>query len=70
MNVGLGEDKAIDVKLELASLTEAVTVTAQVPLIDTVRAGTASNVRAEMVETLPTVSRSLADFARLAIQIS
>ena len=29
------------------------------------RAGTASNVRAEELETLPTVSRSLADFARL-----
>lgn len=65
VNVALGEDKAVDMKLDLATLTEAVTVTAAVPLIDTVRAGTASNVRSEAIETLPSVSRSLADFARL-----
>lgn len=44
--VALGEDKAVDVVLELATLTETVTVTAQVPLIDTVRAGTAAASRA------------------------
>jgi carboxypeptidase family protein len=65
VNVALGEDKAIDAALELATVAEQVTVTAQVPLIDPTRAGTASNVRAEAIETLPTVSRSLADFARL-----
>jgi hypothetical protein len=65
VNVALGEDRAVDVKLELASLAEQVTVTAEVPLIDTTRAGTASNVRSEALETLPTVARSLADFARL-----
>ena len=65
VNVALGTDKAIDMKLELATVTEAVTVTAEVPVIDPMRAGTASNVRSEAIETLPTVSRSLADFARL-----
>jgi hypothetical protein len=65
VTVSLGEDKSVDVKLALATLTESVTVTATVPLIDTMRAGTASNVRTEAIETLPTVSRSLSDFARL-----
>lgn len=65
VNVALGEDKAVDLKLEVASVTEVVVVTAELPLIDTMRAGTASNVRAEAIETLPTVSRSLSDFARL-----
>ncbi len=55
----------MDVELELASINEQVTVVAESPVIDTMRAGTASNVSTETIETLPTVSRSLADFARL-----
>lgn len=65
VNVALGEDEEVDMELELATVTEAVTVTADVPLINTTRAGTASNVRTEALEALPTVLRSLADFARL-----
>lgn len=65
VNVALGEDETVDAKLELATVTEAVTVTAEAPLLNTTRAGTASNVGTEAIEVLPTVSRSLADFARL-----
>jgi hypothetical protein len=65
VTVNLGADQKVDVELELASVNEQVTVVAEVPVIDTMRAGTASNVRTEAIESLPTVARSLTDFARL-----
>ena len=65
VTVNLGTDQKVDVELQLASINEQVTVVAESPVIDTMRAGTASNVSTETIETLPTVSRSLADFARL-----
>src|SRR5687768_5372668 len=65
VTVNLGSDQKVDVELELASVNEQITVVAETPVIDTMRAGTASNVSTETIETLPTVSRSLADFARL-----
>src|SRR5262245_53950498 len=37
--VGLGEDRAVDAKLQLATLSENVTVTAENPPIDLSRAG-------------------------------
>src|SRR5205809_2946839 len=44
LNVALGEDRAIEFKMPLATVTETVVVTAQTPLIDVSRAGTAANV--------------------------
>src|SRR6185436_3047255 len=41
-----------------------VTVVGASPVIDTSRAGTASNVRQEIIENLPTISRSITDVAR------
>src|SRR5581483_9306194 len=43
VNVALGEDKSVEFKLALASVTETLTVTAEAPIIDSSRAGTASN---------------------------
>jgi hypothetical protein len=65
VEVPLGEDKTVDLRLELATVDERVIVVAEATPINALRAGTASNVRSEVVETLPTVSRSIADFARL-----
>ncbi len=65
VTVNLGSDQKVDIELELASVNEQITVVAETPVIDTKRAGTASNVSTETIETLPTVARSLADFARL-----
>jgi hypothetical protein len=65
VTVSLGADQKVDVELALASVTEEVTVVAETPVIDTMRAGTASNVGSDAIETLPTVARSLSDFARL-----
>jgi hypothetical protein len=64
VNVGLGEAKTLEFKLALASVSESVTVTAEVPVIDVTRAGTASNIQRDSIENLPTIQRSLFDFAR------
>src|SRR5262249_34917611 len=63
VTVGLGEDKALDFRLPIATLSETVTVVGQSTFSET-RAGTASNVHQETLESLPTISRSLTDFPR------
>src|SRR5262249_8041997 len=62
--VALGTEQIVDFKLPLETVTEVVTVTASVPVIDTTRAGTGSNISREAVETLPTIARSITDVAR------
>jgi hypothetical protein len=62
ISVALGEAKTVDVKMSLGTLSEDVTVTAEAV---TAQAGTASNVASQQIETLPTISRSITDFARL-----
>ena len=63
--MSLGEDKAVDFKLQLAAMAESVTVTADLPPIDVTRAGTAANISNDVKEALPTISRSLNDIARI-----
>jgi hypothetical protein len=62
--VQLGADQTVDFKLPLASLTETVDVVAGSPLVDTPRAGTASNINSEVITSLPTIARSVYDYAR------
>ncbi len=64
VTVGLGESRDVNFTLGLEAVTETVTVTAVSPMIDTTRAGTAANVSEQVLETLPTISRSINDFAR------
>jgi len=66
VQVGLGEEKKVDFTLQLETVQESVTVTAETPMIDPVRAGTAANVSSEALQSLPTVNRSLFDYARLS----
>jgi hypothetical protein len=66
VQVALGEERQVNFELQLAAVTETVTVTAAASLIDSSRAGTASNVSQEAIESLPTVGRSLFDFARVS----
>jgi hypothetical protein len=63
--VNLGEDRALVFRLELATVTQEVTVTAASPLIDVSRAGTAANIGSAVKESLPTIERSMFDIARL-----
>ncbi len=62
--VALGEAREVQLSLEIAAVAETVNVVAAAQIIDTTRAGTASNVAAQAIETLPTISRSISDFAR------
>jgi hypothetical protein len=65
INVPLGETIDLAFKLPLATVTETVTVEAEVdPMINPSRTGPAANVSSDQLANLPTVSRSLEDFAR------
>ncbi len=67
LSVKLGDEAHVSLKLEVQAVAETVTVTADVnPLINPGRTGAASNVYKETIESLPTLNRSLNDFARLS----
>jgi hypothetical protein len=65
VQVPLGSTAEVPVTLALATVSEAITVTAEVdPIINPNRTGSTSQVSEEQIETLPTVNRSIQDFAR------
>jgi outer membrane receptor protein involved in Fe transport len=65
IDVRLGETSDVDLKMELAPVSEAITVTATPdPIINPGHTGAESQVSTKQIETLPTVNRTLQDFAR------
>jgi hypothetical protein len=67
VTVSLGEARAVSFKMSIAGLSEAVEVTATAnPIFSATRTGTASNVSSETIKNLPTISRSIEDYARLS----
>lgn len=66
ITISLGEERALKVQLTLQNVTENVTVSAQAPVFNQTRAGTADNIAPEQLQQLPTISRSLSDFARVS----
>jgi len=65
VNVALGTTAEVPVRLQLAAVSEAITVTATADdIINPNRTGATSTVSTEEIETLPTVNRTLQDFAR------
>lgn len=65
INVALSSTTEVPVSLQLATVTEAITVTATADdIINPNRTGAASQVSEEQIESLPTVNRNLQDFAR------
>ncbi len=63
--VQLGEDANLAFQLQLASIDETVIVVGESsPLINPSKTGSTSNVNQEAIESLPTISRGLEDFAR------
>ncbi len=67
VTVKLGDEVGVELTLSVGGVQESVQVTAESkPIFDETRAGTASNVSTEALQQLPTISRSLADFARLS----
>jgi hypothetical protein len=53
VEVKLGSVKSVDFGLQLASMTEQVTVTAESPIVDVKTSGKSTNIRAEQVNLLP-----------------
>lgn len=65
VTVNLGEERSLDVKLRLESLTETVQVTAEISgQFSPTNQGSASNVSQAAIENLPTIARRIDDFAR------
>lgn len=65
VNVALGTTADVPVTLQLAAVAEAITVTATADqVLNPNRTGATSAVTQEQIETLPTVNRTLQDFAR------
>jgi hypothetical protein len=65
-SVRLGEESNLDFGLQLASVTETIEVTAEAAdIINPTNTGPTSNLSQEAIESLPTVSRGLEDFARI-----
>jgi len=66
LNVGLGETLNVTFAMQLQSVAETVTVTATSdPIINPGRTGAESLVSEQTIEAMPTLTRSIADFARL-----
>ncbi len=65
VQVNLGAATDVPVTMRLATVSEAIVVTAEAnPLINPNRTGAESQVSTETIQALPTVSRSIQDFAR------
>lgn len=65
VQVRVGESTNTPLRLELAAVTEAITVTATPDaIINPGHTGSTSSVSTTQIETLPTVNRTLQDFAR------
>ena len=64
--VNLGEETPVDFTLQLESVQETVTVTAEASSVFSgAKAGTSASIAQETLEALPSVQRSLQDFARV-----
>lgn len=65
----LSEDLKLDFKLAVEPIAEEVTVVARRPLVSEGRTGAAQNVSTTIIESMPSISRSFDDYARLAPQV-
>ncbi len=63
--VNLGQATSVDLTLQLAAVSETVIVTAVASSVFTsTNSGTSANIEQSVIENLPTIQRSLTDFAR------
>ncbi len=65
VSVNLGESREVNIQINLATVSEAITVTANTdPIMNPDHTGSTSSVTTRQIESLPTVNRTLQDFAR------
>ena len=62
--VTLGEQRSVDFKLQIETITETVEVVGQSSIIDSSRAGTADNVSTQAIENAADDHRNIVDIAR------
>jgi len=67
LTIALGESRVLDFGLEPQTVSEAITVTAEAPLVDTTQAGTGGALSSVQIATVPTLDRSLEDLAKTSI---
>jgi hypothetical protein len=66
VQVNLGQAANLEMTLQLETISETVTVTAEASSLFTpTNIGTSANIQREVIENLPTVQRSIQDFARV-----
>ena len=65
MNIDAGFVATVDIRLAVGQIEENITVTGQSPVIDVRTTTVTSNIKKEVLETLPT-SRSYEDMGKLA----
>ena len=71
VSVRLGEETDVPVRLQLATVTETVVVTAEVsPVFTGSHSGATENIGTAVIESLPTINRSLQDIARSSPYVS
>jgi Carboxypeptidase regulatory-like domain/TonB-dependent Receptor Plug Domain len=63
--VGLGTATFVPIDLAIATVAETISVTSTAALLDSSQTGSTSMVSTEDITSLPTVNRSIQDFARL-----
>jgi Carboxypeptidase regulatory-like domain len=66
VSVTLGEQRAVDFKLPIETVVETVSVVADISIIDSSRAGTAQSVSQQVVESLPSINRSIYDLVKVS----
>src|SRR5687768_14441828 len=65
INVALGEATDVPVRLQLATVSETVIVSAELsPIFTGAKASATENIESAVIESLPTINRSLQDVAR------
>ncbi len=68
--VTVGSSPVINITLPLASVTEAITVTADTPIVETSRAVASTTLNQEAIATLPINGRDFRDFALLSPRVT
>ncbi len=69
INLKLGETRSLKFTLKQAPIEVGVTVTAPEPIVSKSRTGASMNVSTNVIESMPSISRTFDDFARLAPQV-
>jgi len=69
IRVSLGQETVIHVKMEMAKIQETITVTAQLPTVNTTKSVIADHVTHEEVESLP-ISRDFVGYLQLAAGVN